>query len=66
MTSPLRTMAQAKCQRPMAALALALGLWLAAQPAQAQLAVAPAVRVGNPADVGMSAARLDLLTTAFT
>ena len=66
MTFPLRTMAKAKCQRPMAALTLALGVWLVAQPAQAQLAVAPAVRVGNPADVGMSAARLDLLTTAFT
>ena len=46
-----------------AALGIAL---LSAQPALAQLAVPPAVRVGNPADVGMSAARLDLLTTAFT
>lgn len=62
--------APANCRRPSPTLAFfmgaALGIaLLSAQPALAQLQP-PAVRITNPADVGMSAARLDLLTTAFT
>ena len=65
--------APAKCQRPTPALAFfmgaALGIaLLSAQPALAQLqppTTFSAVRISNPADVGMSASRLDKLTTAF-
>ena len=63
MTTPRYLAATGGFQRPFAALALAMGLLLVAPPAQSQLA--PAVQVGNPVDVGMSAARLNMLTAAF-
>ena len=61
--------APADCRRPAPTLAFLMGAalsiaLLSAPPALAQLQPS-AVRITNPADVGMSAARLDLLTTAF-
>ena len=66
-------MAPATCQRPFSKLAFVTGIalgtaLLSVQPALAQLQTPgsfSAVRIANPTDVGMSAARLDRLTTAF-
>ncbi len=53
-------------RRPLTILAVCIGVaWATAQTASAQTQ-APAVQVANPAEVGMSSARLDKLTTAFS
>ena len=68
-TLSLPTIAMAAGKRPVAALILLLGLTCGvAPPLLAQLQPPTSfsvVRITNPADVGMSAARLDKLTTAF-
>ena len=68
-TLSLPTIAMAAGNRPVAALILLLGLTCGvAPPLLAQLQPPTSfsvVRITNPADVGMSAARLDKLTTAF-
>ena len=73
MTFPRQVIALARCRRPLSRLAVFMGVALGSAllgtpPALAQLQPPTsfsAVRITNPADVGMSAARLDKLTTAF-
>ena len=73
MTFPRQVIALARRPRPVSALAFFMGValgtaLLGAPPALAQLQPPTsfsAVQITNPADVGMSAARLDKLTTAF-
>jgi len=69
MIDRLPTPLNAGLRRPVSAFAVCVGIawgWALTPTAQAQPMAAPAVQLSNPADVGMSAARLDKLSAAFS
>ncbi len=68
MTFALPTLTTRELRRPVAVLALAVAMtWGFTHTAMAQLQPsASGVQISNPSDVGMSAARLDKLTAAFS